>query len=91
MVEQEHVLVVLWLDEPKALMEHLRSQLPGYKVTYFKQKDMEESLGDGMFLANTGGVPIGKFRVSIPPTNPLTLLISPPTCQLCMGSRGSTY
>lgn len=67
--EQEHVLVVLWLDEPKALMESLRAKLPGYKVTYFKQKNMEESLGEGKFLANTGGLPMGEFRFSFPPIN----------------------
>lgn len=64
MGEKGHVLVVLYLDEPTPLIEQLRANLPDYKVTYFKQKQpMEESLAEGEFLANNGGVPKGEFIV----------------------------
>ncbi|KAK2758760.1 hypothetical protein FQN54_003451 [Arachnomyces sp. PD_36] len=55
---EEHILIVLWPEEPKALVEDIRAKLPGYKVTYFQQRGMEDSLAEGNFLANTGGVPI---------------------------------
>jgi hypothetical protein len=66
MTIQPHILVVLWIEQPKALLEKIRADFPGYKVSYFRQQSLEEQRKHGEVKetnerANRGGVPTGEL------------------------------
>ena len=67
---EPHILVVLWIEEPKALLEKFRANFPGYKVSYFRQQSLDEQKKAGDVKgtnprANRGGVPDGEFSIQL--------------------------
>lgn len=54
----EHLLIVLWFDEPLEIIKDIRHSFPGLNVTYFQQLRDED---DDLRLKGDIGVPKGSY------------------------------
>ena len=52
--DQEHMLIILWDEEPKAITDEIRERFPYIKVTYFCLKDASKPVEAGLGKVDVG-------------------------------------